>query len=168
MDFPCPFFFCTNHFEIANVIATVPVQQSVDICIIKIILIKIQMSKVEVTALCDCNCNGYQATNHSVCNSKDVQVKATMIMISSLLSNSASRTRWWYEPRPPWTAEHATVWIKRESSACVTRYDHAYDQHHQHLQHHPHHHRQCLCDEVIMINTINIILIIIIGLCDEV
>jgi len=28
---------------------------------------------VEVTALCDCNCNGYQATNHSVCNSKDFE-----------------------------------------------------------------------------------------------
>ena len=87
MDFPCPSFFVQIILKFANVIATVTGQQCVDICIKKIILIKIPMSKVEVTALCDCNCNGYQATNHSVCNSKDSQVKATMVIIS-IISNT--------------------------------------------------------------------------------
>ena len=87
MDFPCPSFFVQIILNFANVIATVTGQQCVDICIKKIILIKIQMSKVEVTAFCDCNCNGYQATNHSVCNSKDFEVKATMVIIS-IISNT--------------------------------------------------------------------------------
>ena len=88
MDFPCPSFFVQIILNFANVIATVTGQQPVDICIKKIILIKIQMSKVEVTAFCDCNCNGYQATNHSVCNSKDSQVKAIMIIISNIIASN--------------------------------------------------------------------------------
>ena len=87
MDFPCPSFFVQIILKFANVIATLTVQQSVDICIKKIILINIQTSKVEVTALCDCNCNNYQATNHSVCNSKDFEVKAKMVIIS-IISNT--------------------------------------------------------------------------------